>query len=353
MARRARVVVPDLADDSIEIPGRSKLLDMGLRACIALPLNIDGTPIGVMLLHASERSPFSDAELSLLDQVTGNITFSLQYLHSRESIEYLEYFDTLTALANRTLYLQRLQSTIHAAESDGHALALLVFDIAGLTVINDGLGHHAGDLVLQLVAERLKDVFRDSSVLSHLGGGCFAVFSSYPAGSTEATIVLRERIDLLLDAPFKVRDQEIRLSVRSGFAEYPDDGKEAVALLHHAQTALDHAKQSGETFMRHRPDMNIAATERLNLTTRLRATAAHQKFTLNYQPKIRLSRRVRRRCRGPAALARDQHLPGSVRAAARIDRPDRRSRQVGALQGARRKRRLAARATRGRFPESR
>jgi diguanylate cyclase (GGDEF)-like protein/PAS domain S-box-containing protein len=289
MAGGTRVLVPDLSDSRNEVPDRQKLLEMGLRACIALPLNIDGTPVGVFLLHANEKNAFTDAELTLLDQVTGNVTFSLQYLHSRESIEYLEYFDTLTALANRTLYLQRLETTIRETERDGQALALLVFDIAGLTVINDGLGRHAGDLVLQLVAERLKDVFRDSSVLCHLGGGCFAVHSSFAAGSSDATTLLRERIELLLDDPFKVQDQEIRLSVRAGFAEFPEDGGNAEALLHHAQTALDHAKRSGEAFLRHRPDMNIAASERLSLTTRLRGTAAQQQFQLHYQPIVRLS----------------------------------------------------------------
>ena len=286
MAENRRVLIADLSDPSVEIPERGKLLEMGLRACIALPFDVDGTPVGCFLLHANEQNAFSEAELRLLDQVTGNITFSLQYLHSRESIEYLEYFDTLTALANRTLYLQRLQTTIRDAEQTGQALTLLVFDIAGLTTINDGLGHHAGDLVLQLVAERLKDVFRDSSVLCHLGGGCFAVYASYAAGSSDAPTVLRERIELLLEAPFRVGDQEIRLSVRAGFAEYPEDGTGADALLHHAQTALDHAKQSGEVFLRHRPDMNIAASERLSLTSRLRATVAQQQFEIHYQPKL-------------------------------------------------------------------
>ncbi len=288
MATQGRVLVPDLADPSVEIPERAKLLDMGLRACIALPFSVDGTPVGAFLLHANEQNAFSDAELRLLDQVTGNITFALQYLRSRENIEYLEYFDTLTALANRTLYLQRLQNSVRDAEQSGQALTLVVFDIAGLRVINDGLGHHAGDHVLQLVAERLKGVFRDSSVLCHLGGGSFAVFSTHPAGGSDATTVLRERIEFLVEAPFRVGDQDLRLSVRAGFAEFPEDGRAADALLHHAQTALDHAKQSGEAFLRHRPDMNIAASERLSLTSRLRATAAHQQFQLHYQPKVRL-----------------------------------------------------------------
>src|SRR5262245_55128900 len=116
LAANARVLVPDISDPAIEVPERSKLLEMGLRACLALPLDLDGTPIGVFLLHANEQNAFTDRELALLEQVTGNIAFSLQYLHSRESIEYLEYFDTLTALANRTLYVQRLQTAIHGAE---------------------------------------------------------------------------------------------------------------------------------------------------------------------------------------------------------------------------------------------
>jgi diguanylate cyclase (GGDEF)-like protein/PAS domain S-box-containing protein len=289
MATGELVIVPNLNDKSVEIPDREALLSMGMQSCIAIPLSIDGTTIGVTLLHADETHVFSDSEVSLLRQVTGNITFSLQYMHSKESIEFLAYFDTLTALANRTLYLQRLVAAIKAAEHAGQGIALIVFDLAGLTVINDGLGHHAGDLVLQLVAERLKNVFRDSNCLCHLGGGRFAVCSTYPREHTAAPTVLRERVDFLFDAPFVVNDQEIRLALRAGFAEFPDNGQDAEALLHHAQTALAHAKRSGESFMRHSPEMNVAASERLSLTNRLRGAAAKQDFLLHYQPKMSLA----------------------------------------------------------------
>jgi diguanylate cyclase (GGDEF)-like protein/PAS domain S-box-containing protein len=288
MASGEPVIVPDLRRPSVDIPDRAALLSMGLRSCIALPLNIDGTPVGVTLLHADEPGVFGDAELALLRQVTGNITFSLQYLHSKESAEYLEYFDTLTALANRSLYLQRLDGMIRVAEHDGSSLALLVVDIAGLTTINDGLGHHAGDLVLQLVAERMKDIFRDSGSLSHLGGGQYAVTSGEVDDAACAATVLRGRVDSLFDKPFLVENQELRLSHRAGLAQYPEDGESADALLHHAQTALAHAKQAGERYLRHRPDMNVAASEQLNLTNRLRAAVAQRQFVLNYQPKIDL-----------------------------------------------------------------
>jgi len=289
MATGELTVVADLRDPAIAVPERELLLAAGFRSCCALPLKVDGTTIGVALLHAAETSVFSDAELELLRQVTGNIAFSLQYLRSKESAEYLEYFDTLTALANRSLYLQRLQSLLKTAARDDEEVVLLVFDIAGLKVINDGLGHHAGDLVLQLVAERLKGMFQDTNSLSHLGGGCFAVWANYSRSDTIATTLLRERVEYLFDKPFTVNDQELRLSIRAGFAAFPDDGTEADALLHHAQTALDHAKQSGEHYLRHNPDMNVAASERLSLSNSLRAAVAQQTFQLHYQPKTGLA----------------------------------------------------------------
>jgi diguanylate cyclase (GGDEF)-like protein/PAS domain S-box-containing protein len=286
MASGEPVLVSDLSQTAVPLPDRDALLEMGLRSCVALPLTVDGTAIGVILLHADEPALFGDTELALLRQVTGNITFSLQYLHSKESAEYLEYFDTLTALANRSLYLQRLDSMIKTATSDAHGLALLVFDIAGLAIINDGLGHHAGDLVLQLVAERMKNVFRNSNCLCHLGGGRYAVASVDAADSTAATTVLRERVDYMFDEPFSVNDQELRISTNAGFAQFPEDGQDAESLLHHAETALDHAKRAGERYLRHRPDMNVSASKRLSLTSRLREAAAQQKFVLHYQPKV-------------------------------------------------------------------
>jgi diguanylate cyclase (GGDEF)-like protein/PAS domain S-box-containing protein len=291
MASAEVVIVPDLSQPSIDVPDREALLNMGLRACIALPFVIDGTPIGAALLHTDESDAFTDAELNLLRRVTGNMTFALQYLHNKESIEYLEYFDTLTALANRSLYVQRLDRMIAAAKGEDKDLVLLVFDIAGLTVINDGLGHHAGDLVLQLVAERMKNLFRDSNCLCYLGGGRYAVASTHVHDVEVATTVLRERVDFLFDQPFVVDQQELRLSIRAGFAQFPEDGADAEALLHHAETALDHAKQAGNRYVRHDPAMNVAASAQLSLTNGVRAAVERREFALHYQLKVDVATR--------------------------------------------------------------
>ncbi|HEU4619797.1 MAG TPA: GGDEF domain-containing protein, partial [Gammaproteobacteria bacterium] len=276
----------------VAVPAKHQLLGMGLRSCIALPIVIDGTAVGVVQLHSDEPNAFSDAEIALLRQVTGNITFSLQYLHSKESAQYLEFFDTLTALANRSLYLQRLDAMIDAGRQAGRGLALLVLDIAGLTVINDGLGHHAGDLLLQLVAERLKNTFGDSNCLCHLGSGRYVVAAIDGDEPESAATVLRERVDYSFDAPFVLNDEELRVSIKAGVAHYPDDGADAEALLQRAQTALDRAKRAGEQYLRHSPDMDAEASERLSMTNRLRRAVAEEHFEVHYQPKVDLRSRT-------------------------------------------------------------
>jgi diguanylate cyclase (GGDEF)-like protein len=210
----------------------------------------------------------------------------LQYLHSKESAEYLEYFDTLTALANRTLYQQRLDEMIRSTKPTNSGLALLVIDVVGLGVINDGLGYHAGDLLLQLVAERLKNAFGDPTNLCRLAGGSYAIAARDTGEPGGAATLLQERVNHLFNAPFTINDQEIRVSIRAGFAQFPDDGTDAEALMGHAQTALKRAKEEGEQYLRHSPDMNMQASEKLSLTNRLRQVVAEQKFRLHYQPKV-------------------------------------------------------------------
>ncbi len=266
---------------------RKSLLARGVRAVIALPMMVDGTMIGVLELHSDEPGVFGDAELSLLEQVDANITFSLQYLQSKESAEYLEYFDALTALPNRSSYVQRLDAEVEQALCSGSVLPVLVFDVANLSIINDGLGHQAGDLVLRLIAQRLKDEFGEESLLCRLGGDRFSVASV--DAHTDALNALGARVTRLFDEPFEVHDQDLRISVRAGAAQFPDDGTTADELLQRAQTALGHAKEAGETYSRHRPDMSAGATERLSLINDLRRAVADKGFRLEYQPKVEIA----------------------------------------------------------------
>jgi diguanylate cyclase (GGDEF)-like protein/PAS domain S-box-containing protein len=290
LASGSAVLIADLADETdqrISSDVRESALAAGLRSSIALPLAIDGTSIGALELHTDEVGLFGEAELALLKQVTANITFSLQYLHSKESAEYFEYFDPLTSLPNRSLYQHRLEAALGEALRDGRRLALLVLDVADLSIVNDGLGHHAGDLVLQLIAERLKNEFRDPNSLCRLAGDRFAVLAV--ESSAEAALLLQQRVAALFVEPFSVHNRELRVSIRAGLAQSADDGADAEALLQQATTALQHAKLVGEPYLHHSPAMSAGASERLRVISELRRAVAGRQFNLHYQPKVDLA----------------------------------------------------------------
>ncbi|HEX6996225.1 MAG TPA: EAL domain-containing protein [Gammaproteobacteria bacterium] len=285
--RTGRPVVIEDHEAARPSPASEPLRSLGLRASAALPLLLDKTPVGVLHLHAVEPHVFEEAELDLLTQVAGNIAFALQYLQSKDTARFLQYFDPVTALPKRKLYLRRLGRAI--ATGERRPLAVLVLDIKNLSVVNDSLGRAAGDLALQLVAERLKGFFGNAQALAHLGGGTYAAVQAELADGNEAVDALIARVLALFQDPFDLLEQEVRLSIRAGVAIYPHDGEDANALLNGAETALARAKDSRQDFLRHTADMNAEAARRLSLTNRLRRAVAERSFSLHYQPKVSLA----------------------------------------------------------------
>src|SRR5690606_10423091 len=128
----------------------------------------------------------------------------------------------------------------------GRSLGVLVLDVKNLRRLNDSFGRSAGDLVLQLAAERLKNHFGQSRCLAHLGGGTYAAVEDEIEGRRDRANEFMRTVHALFDAPFDVMEQDVQLSIRAGMALYPDDGEEANALLTRAETALAHAKDTGE-----------------------------------------------------------------------------------------------------------
>jgi diguanylate cyclase (GGDEF)-like protein/PAS domain S-box-containing protein len=287
LATAEPVVLNDLSDPgNVGLLGKNRDVPEGSRSRIALPLSIDRTVIGVVELDGSETGVFGDAELALLKQVAANITFALQYLRNKESAEYLEYYDTLTGLANRALYVTRVQAALESAAREARGVAVAVIDIVEFGLVNDGLGHHVGDLLLRLVAERLRAAFRDSGAICRLSDDRFSVLEIDPSVDTDED--LAKRVADCFRAPFSLQGQELRVATRAGIVQFPEDGDHPEALLQQAQVALQQAKDTGAPHLRYRASMNEKASQRFILTNDLRRAVAERKFTLNYQPKLNL-----------------------------------------------------------------
>jgi diguanylate cyclase (GGDEF)-like protein len=270
------------------IDGRQDLIDAGVRSLVCLPLRIDQTPVGSVLCGTGAGSVIDVDEMRLLEEVAANLSFALQYLNKQEAVHFLSYFEPLTGLAKRALFCERLGRLLTRGADSLPRLAVTVFDIDHLAVINDSFGRHTGDRLLQCVADRLKTYFPDSDQLAHLGGGTFVCMHALDKSEEEAPHSLQEDLTRVFDRPFAVDGREVIVQVKSGVAHFPDDGAEPQRLVQNAEAALKEAKTLGERYLHHRLEMNSELARRVALEHRLREALDKQQFRLHYQPKIDL-----------------------------------------------------------------
>jgi diguanylate cyclase (GGDEF)-like protein len=279
-----------------------ELVKSGLCSAVSLPLIVDGTTIGILFLGGSEPGAISDEELRMLREVSGNLSFALQYLQQDTRVRFLSHFDPLTGLAKRSLFCERISRLIASPEERGARHGVAVLDIERLSLINDSYGRRTGDLLLQHVAERLKRRFRETESIAHFGGGTFALLRPLADRSGEQMITaVREDAAALFGEPFVIEDREIPVAVRSGVAWFPDHGQEASTIVQNAEAALRSARAAGERQLHYSPERNSEMVGRLALEHRLRNALEKRQFELHYQPKVNVTTR---RIEGVEALIR-------------------------------------------------
>ena len=218
----------------------------------------------------------------------------------------LAYFDSLTGLANRRSFIGRVDSEIRRAGQGGKGLAILFMDLDGFKNINDSLGHAAGDRILQMAAERLREGLRPSDLLSRpqsqptgesddhgdlarLGGDEFTALI-LDVERPEHAVAVASRIGVLMRRPFVLDGHELNLTASIGIALYPDNGGDAATLLKHADTAMYQAKRSGrDNAQLYSPTLTREVEQRMALDADLRWALGQQQFRLVYQPVVEAS----------------------------------------------------------------
>ena len=205
---------------------------------MAYPLLVDRTPVGAMMLTSYDVGAVGDEESRMLRELVANLSFALQYLHKEDEVRFLSYFDPLTGLAKRGLFCERLVRALEPRIGRRGTPAVAVLDIEQLSSINDSFGRHAGDLLLQQVADRLKRHLDSTELLAHFGGGTFGLIMEADGDEDEAVHWMQERVAEVFRAPFIVDGRGIPVDVKCGFARYPDNGNDANALVHNAEAAL-------------------------------------------------------------------------------------------------------------------
>lgn len=226
-------------------------------------------------------------------QVDGNLlTRSLRYAIERKQAEerlaYLAQYDHLTGLANRTLFKDRLTQAFARADRNNEQVALMFLDLDNFKVVNDTLGHDAGDIILQAVAERLKKCVRATDTVARLGGDEFIIIlDGLP--KSDVPVVVAQKIINGLAPPFHVGEREVFITTSIGISLYPMDAKNAKDLLKYADRSMYRAKEKGcSNYQFYAAEMNLRATERLTFRSGLYHALDRDEFVLHYQPIVNL-----------------------------------------------------------------
>ena len=221
-----------------------------------------------------------------------------------EHIHYLAFHDGLTGLANRTMLQDRLMHALERAEREGLRLAVAFIDLDGFKAINDELGHDAGDILLQTMAQRIKSRLRTMDTLARMGGDEFVVLME-DVEQPKNCAKLAETVLAEISVPTRLKGRQVVVTASMGMAFYPEDGTDATELMRLADFAMYAAKEAGRNAYRFfQQGMMDKAKRRLTLEMELRAGIANGELVLHYQPKIDL---VTQKPGGAEALIRWQH----------------------------------------------
>ena len=223
-----------------------------------------------------------------MTELADNIAFAIDHIDKQERLDYLAYYDALTGLANRSLFLERVAQYMRSAVSGGHKLALYLIDLERFKNINDSLGQAAGDALLRQVAEWLTHNVGDASLLARVGADHFAVVLPEVKHEGDVARLLEKTIEAFLEHPFHVNDAVFRIAAKFGVALFPDDGANADTLFKNAEAALKKAKASGDRYLFYTQKMTAMVAGKLTMENQLRQALDKEEFVLHYQPKVNL-----------------------------------------------------------------
>jgi len=283
--REKRPVVSNDIQNDPQRMMKEECLERGINSLAALPLTVGGVPVGVLTLYAGELGFFDGEELGLLAELAANISFGLEHIESVEKVRYLAYYDSLTGLANRTLFLERLAQYVSTASREQHQLALVIVNIERFKTINDTFGRQAGDELLKQVVGRLLGLAVDPSRVARVGADHFAVVVPDLKHGESLVRALEQGSRSIDGEPYSVTGTELRISTRSGVALFPSDGDDADTLFRNAEAALKKSS-SGDRYLFYTKQMTERIAEKVALENKLRQALENDEFVLYYQPKV-------------------------------------------------------------------
>jgi diguanylate cyclase (GGDEF)-like protein len=282
---KAAIVSNDVQNDESLIFGEMHARS-GVRSLAVFPLIVSGNAIGVLALYTSKPEFFDEAGLLLLNELAGNVAFAVDHLERQERLDRLANYDTLTGVANRRSFLERVTQCMLSAANDGHKMAVFLIDLERFKKLNDSLGRPAGDALLKQVAEWLARNAENANLVARLDADHFAVVLPKIMYESNVARVLEKTIAAFMKHEFSLNDAVYRMAAKIGVAVFPDDGADADALINNAEAALKKAKASRDRYLFYAQKMTETVAMSLGIENRLRRALEREEFVLHYQPKV-------------------------------------------------------------------
>jgi diguanylate cyclase (GGDEF)-like protein len=276
---------------------RAYFAGRGIRDAMVAPLFGQDAVVGTMLMgnRRSDVSTFGPDDLKLFETYANHASASLENARLIERLrrhadatQHQALHDSLTQLPNRAFFHRKVEAAIAEQGASETQMAVLVMDLDRFKEVNDTLGHHNGDLLLQAVATRLRGTVRPGDVVARLGGDEFGVLLD-DAPDREIAESMAERLIQSLTAPFTVHELTLDVGASIGIALYPDHGRDVDSLLQRADVAMYQAKSTLRGHVLYSPDHDSYNPDRLLLLAELRTAIDEAELRVVYQPKVELA----------------------------------------------------------------
>jgi len=282
---------------------------VALHSAVAFPIVAANSVLGVIELFSETPTRIDGAVADLLSSIGAQLGQHHQRTLAEEALKFVAAHDALTGLPNRLEFHHQLETALKRARRDRGPLAVVFVDLDRFKLLNDSIGHAAGDRFLQDCARRIKESLRQSDTVARIGGDEFVVMLEGMDKPQDITAVVQKLLDRLKE-PFGFEGREFAASASIGISLYPADGIDATSLVKHADMAMVRAKQQARGSYRFfAATMNEEMERRFALEADLRRALARDELVLYYQPRIEARGG---RVTGVEALLRWRHPDGGL-----------------------------------------
>ena len=266
----------------------------GFTACHFLKQQEEYSHIPVLIITGLEDDDSIERAFSVgaTDYISKPVNFSvlrrriahlMNASRAERNMKRLAYNDSLTGLPNRVLFTNHLNRLLHIKRDEKQGLAVMFIDVNRFKLINDTLGHDAGDMLLKIVAERISNCVRENDLVARLGGDEFTIVIDN-VESQDVLAGIARKICQSFTKPVVFLDREIFITLSIGISVYPADAEDLASLMKHADTAMFHAKRYGNDFCFFESTMAADVSRRLALENDLRRAIERQELIVYYQP---------------------------------------------------------------------